>query len=155
VETDKPMSTTPEAGLDILAFLFAERVVIDKATGRYTLVGVFDTIELEKDQKDSTPWCVYVLARGDVIFAPENAPPDRAAKVSLIISSGDCERVKSQGTVSLEGSLAHEAHDWANVQVNFHIPLPAMPIPAGKYDVSLLVNDNHVATRPLAVNRDD
>ena len=132
--------------LKILAFLFAERVVIDQITGRHTLVGVFDIMELEKEQKIESPWFVYVSARGEIMFSPT-----RTADIKLSISrEGDEERsmFRAEGTASApEGELT-------NVQVHFAIPIPSIGISQGKYTVSIVVNANLIATRTLIVNGD-
>lgn len=141
-----PLNEPSAENPDLLAFLFAERVVIDRITGRYTLVGVFDTIELEKEQKTESPWFVYVSARGELMFSPTNT-----VEIKLSISpEGDGEG----STFSAEGTTSALEDELANAQVHFHIPIPSIGISQGQYTVSILVNANLIATRKLIVNRD-
>ena len=141
-----PMSEPSVKDLNILAFLFAERVVIDQITGRYTLVGVFDVMELENAQKIESPWFVYMSARGEIMFSPT-----RTADIELSISrDGEEER----NVFSAKGTASAPEGELANVQVHFAIPIPSIGMSQGQYTVSILVNANLIATRRLIVNGD-
>ena len=132
--------------LKILAFLFAERVVIDQITGRYTLVGVFDIMELAKEQKIESPWFVFVSVCGEIMFSPTGT-----TEITLSISrEGDEE----QSMFSAQGTTSSPEGELENVQVQFAVPIPSIDISQGKYVVSVLVNANLIASRRLVVNRD-
>ena len=127
---------------NLLAFLFAERALLDRNTGRHTLVGIFDGITLEREGKVG-PWFVFVSTLGEVIF------PTQTPRITLSILRQGEEQVllEADSTVSAEGEWVKSLH------VNLAIPIPSMEIAEGEYGVSILVNSELIATRKLIVNK--
>ena len=131
--------------LTILAFLFAERVVVDQLTDRHTLVGVFDVLELTSEQKVAPPWFVFVSTEGEIRFSPAGT-----ADIELSISREGREQsvFSGQGSIKLPSAPENEL---VNLQTQFAVPIRSLGMSPGNYIVSILVNRKPIAARRLIV----
>ena len=129
-----------EPQVDVQALLFAERV-LREANGRHTLVGIFDTMDLADHRQSSTPWFVFISVL--------NLPVGKA-KLGLQIE-------RRGGDVEFTGTGQIEIGESASLPVKLECGLPIgvfQPSP-GQYDVSLMFDDQVVATRPFLVKKSE
>ena len=120
------------------AFLLAERVLRDADTGRYTVVGIFDTINLDNNVQPSIPWCVFVS-----IFDL----PVGHIKLELRISRSDDGTTKFIGHGNI--NVPNQLNPPVRIESGLHVGV--IEIEQGEYDVSLSLDNTLAAKRKLFV----
>ena len=116
--------------------LFAERV-IPSPDGRYSLIGIFDTIDLGDFKQASTPWYIYMSIIG----------MSRKTKVRLLISrvGNDEEVYEGNGSIEINGPIPHA--------VECAFPIQRFEQSPGEFLLRLYVGDREIAKRTLTVTR--
>lgn len=112
---------------EVYALLFAERVVQEAGSGRHTLVGVFDTIDLDDDRQASTPWFAFI----SVVDLPIGE-----TTIELKIALHGIDRTEFQG----RGHIQTPADHPPPVKVECGLPINLFQPSPGQYDVSLVLD---------------
>ena len=126
--------------IDVQALLFAERV-LREANGRHTLVGIFDTIDLADRRQSSTPWFVFISAL--------NLPIGKTRLGLQIVRHGGDVEFEGKGQIEIVESAA------SPVKLECGLPIGVFQPSPGQYNVSLMFDDQVVATRTLLVEKSE
>ena len=120
---------------EVHALLFAERVIREAGNNRTTIVGIFDYIDMEDARQASTPWFVYIAIAG---------LPVGETKLELNIHRRGGERdFQGHGNILVPEEVPNK--------VECGLPITVFDAHAGFYDVSLRLDGELMATRPLFV----
>ena len=135
----QPQEPSQETGDNqVIALLFAERVLFDQVTRRYTLVGIFDIMRLGKQEPS---WCVFVSVCGETMFAPNGT-----IYIELTISKD------GEAIFTADSTTARLGNSLETMQViQFAIPIPLIGISQGEYTITLVMNEKKMATRTMKV----
>lgn len=129
----------------VRTILFAERVVQEAGTGRYTIVGVFDTMDLNDERLASAPWYIFL----SVVDLPEGTAVSLEIRIERSGSeAGEAGGFQGRGTIDVP-PLNLPSPSPSPINVSFALPISLFKPAAGHYDVSVLLDGKEAATRPL------
>ena len=133
----------------VLSFLFAEQIIQDRNTNRYTLVGIFDQIDLQPGDDGTPPWMIFTMVSD--IPMKTNVESEH---INLRIFDIEQNQVlHGEGKFTLKGLEAADRseYDVASFSASFRMPIRRLNLTPGTYRVSLDLGGDVVAERPLFV----
>jgi hypothetical protein len=127
--------------------IFALCEAAEQLQGKLTFIGVFDTVVAQAVPLDYGPFAVVARVRFERLEAGEHH-----VEIHLLDEDGRQKYTLFDGSVRISVKPGPGSAGVATMNLTHTIGSMAFPA-FGGYDVNLLVDDNQIATVPLAIRR--